>query len=306
MSHTSASIDGCRRHLAGRHGPWSSCISASEHPNGGLDGLAPAGTKQQRGAEPGLATGRGMAMSWRARVRGTPASGGGRRMSRGRRRELGGVDRLPSGRWRVRVVDPATHRRVSIGTFTAKAEAELAFARAASDQQRGAWILPDEGRATLAEYAPTWLDSRLTSRGEPLRPRVTGSLRGAPAPPHPSCPRCSTARAADDCRRAALVRRAPGGWPRSIDSRKVLPVAPPSSTQPWRTTTSRRTHARSRVRVWSLVRSARSPRLQRSTRWPTRSRRGIERWCCSQPSVDCDAGSCSVSRGATSTCCTVR
>ena len=93
-------------------------------------------------------------------------------MSRGRRRELGGVDRLPSGRWRVRVLDPSTRQRVSIGTFTTKAEAELAFARVTSDQQRGAWVAPEEGRTTLAEYASTWLDSRLTSRGEPLRPRV--------------------------------------------------------------------------------------------------------------------------------------
>jgi integrase len=69
-------------------------------------------------------------------------------------------------------VDPATRQRVSIGTFATKAEAELAFVRATSDQQRGAWIAPVEGRVTLAEYAPAWLDSRLTSRGEPLRPRV--------------------------------------------------------------------------------------------------------------------------------------
>jgi integrase len=99
-------------------------------------------------------------------------------MSRGRRRELGGVDRLPSGRWRVRIVDPGTRRRLSIGTFTTKAEAELAFARVASDQQRGAWVTPDEGRTTLAEYAPIWLDSRLTSRGEALRPRVRDLYEG--------------------------------------------------------------------------------------------------------------------------------
>ena len=93
-------------------------------------------------------------------------------MGRARRRQLGGVDRLPSGRWRVRLVDPATGQRVSAGTFRTKAEAEAAFSEALTQQHRGAWVTPDDGRITLDEYAPRWLSSRLTSRGEPLRPRV--------------------------------------------------------------------------------------------------------------------------------------
>lgn len=99
-------------------------------------------------------------------------------MARSRRRQLGGIDRLPSGRWRIRVVDPASGRRVSVGTFRTKAEAEVAFAAAISDQQRGAWVAPEDGRMTLAEYAPRWLESRLTSRGEPLRPRVRDLYEG--------------------------------------------------------------------------------------------------------------------------------
>jgi hypothetical protein len=51
---------------------------------------------------------------------------------------------------------------VSVGNFKTKAEAEVAFAAAISDQQRGAWVTPDDGRMTLAEYAPRWLASRLT------------------------------------------------------------------------------------------------------------------------------------------------
>lgn len=93
-------------------------------------------------------------------------------MGRSRRRQLGGVDRLPSGRWRVRLADHATDQRISIGTFKTKAEAETAFAAALSDQRRGAWVAPDDGRVTLKVYADEWLASRLTSRGEPLRPRV--------------------------------------------------------------------------------------------------------------------------------------
>jgi integrase len=93
-------------------------------------------------------------------------------MGRARRRQLGGVDRLPSGRWRVRLADPVTGARVSMGSFPSKSAAEVAFAQAVSDQQRGAWVAPDKGRVTLADYASSWLDMRLTSRGEPLRPRT--------------------------------------------------------------------------------------------------------------------------------------
>lgn len=93
-------------------------------------------------------------------------------MGRGKRRQLGGVDRLPSGRWRIRLVDPATGRRTSIGTYRTKAEAEVGFARALSDQSRGAWVAPDNGRVALADYASSWLETRLTSKGERLRPKT--------------------------------------------------------------------------------------------------------------------------------------
>ncbi|MBA2283324.1 MAG: tyrosine-type recombinase/integrase [Acidimicrobiia bacterium] len=93
-------------------------------------------------------------------------------MSRARKRQLGGIDQMPSGRWRVRIADPVTGARVSIGTFTTKAEAELAFAKALTSQDKGAWVAPSRGRTTLAEYAPEWLDTRLTSRGEVLRPKT--------------------------------------------------------------------------------------------------------------------------------------
>lgn len=99
-------------------------------------------------------------------------------MSRGRRRQMGGVDRLPSGRWRVRLVDPASDLRVSIGSYRTKAEAELAFAQAVSNQQRGAWVAPDKGRVTLDDYAWKWLESRLTLRGDHLRPKTRELYEG--------------------------------------------------------------------------------------------------------------------------------
>ena len=99
-------------------------------------------------------------------------------MAKGRRRQLGAVDQLPSGRWRVRIPDPATGARVSIGTFETKAEAERAFAAAIADQERGGWVAPERGRLTLSDYSDGWLASRLTTRGEPLRPRVRELYRG--------------------------------------------------------------------------------------------------------------------------------
>ena len=99
-------------------------------------------------------------------------------MARGRRRQMGGIDRLPSGRWRVRIVDPGTGHRVSIGSFKTKAEAEVAFAAAVSAQQRSGWVAPEKGRVTLEDYARQWLDTRLTSRGERLRPKTRELYEG--------------------------------------------------------------------------------------------------------------------------------
>ncbi|MEA2826290.1 MAG: hypothetical protein QOG43_729 [Actinomycetota bacterium] len=94
-----------------------------------------------------------------------------------RRRQLGGVDRLPSGRYRVRLTDPATGARVSAGTFTNKADAEKAFASAVTAQDRGTWVAP-RTTLTLADYSNQWLESRLTSKGTRLRPRVRELYEG--------------------------------------------------------------------------------------------------------------------------------
>ena len=55
---------------------------------------------------------------------------------------------------------------------------EVAFAAAISEQRRGAWVAPENGRVTLADYALNWLDTRLTSRGEPLRPKTKELYEG--------------------------------------------------------------------------------------------------------------------------------
>ncbi len=95
-----------------------------------------------------------------------------------KRRAMGGIDRIPSGRYRVRVIDPGSSRRLSIGSFPTKGEAERAYAAAVAAQDRGSWVRPDDGRVTLAEYASSWVGDRLTTRGEPLRPRVRELYEG--------------------------------------------------------------------------------------------------------------------------------
>ena len=89
-----------------------------------------------------------------------------------RRRQIGGIDRLASGRHRVRVVDPATGERVSLGTYRTRADAEQVLASALADQSRGRWRRPDSGDTCFAAYAEQWLASRLGRGGAPLRPRV--------------------------------------------------------------------------------------------------------------------------------------
>ncbi|MCU1497835.1 MAG: Integrase, Lambda phage type [Acidimicrobiales bacterium] len=92
------------------------------------------------------------------------------------RRAGGGVDRLPSGRYRVRIVSPEG-RRVSIGTYDTRRAAETAYARCRTDLADGRWRAPMEANVTLEEYATRWLGERLTSKGEPLRPRVKDMYR---------------------------------------------------------------------------------------------------------------------------------
>jgi integrase len=88
------------------------------------------------------------------------------------RRAGGGIDRLPSGRYRVRIVTP-DGRRLSLGTHATKRAAEAAYARSVTDQADGKQVIPTAAATPLlADYAPGWVDSRLTARGEPLRPRV--------------------------------------------------------------------------------------------------------------------------------------
>jgi len=76
------------------------------------------------------------------------------------------------------VIDPNSGLRVSLGTFPSKADADHAFAEALHKQRTGTWVSPDRDALTLLEYAESWLETRLTSRGEPLRPRTIELYEG--------------------------------------------------------------------------------------------------------------------------------
>lgn len=113
------------------------------------------------------------------------------------RRAGGGVDRLPSGRYRVRIITPEG-RRVSIGTHATRSAAEAAYARAITEQRDGSQA-PLTADCSLSVYATRWLETRLTSRGEPLRPRVRELYQGqldryiVPDLGHVACDQLTTA-----------------------------------------------------------------------------------------------------------------
>ncbi len=127
------------------------------------------------------------------------------------RRAGGGVDQLPSGRYRVRIVT-ADGRRVSLGTFATKRAAEATYARSLTEQADGKVVAPPAERGTtVGEYAPRWVESRLTSKGEPLRQRVRelyAKQLDAPHPPDARGRRRST---------GSTLRRSGGGWSTSGD-----------------------------------------------------------------------------------------
>lgn len=131
-----------------------------------------------------------------------------------KRRQLGGIDKVRSGRYRVRVTDEATGERVSLGTFPTKADAEQALAGAIADQARGRWVRPDAGGVVLEEYARQWVASRLGRNGEPLRPRVRqlyeGLLRLHIAPTLGQVPLGKLRPATVRTWHAGLIRSGPG------------------------------------------------------------------------------------------------
>ncbi|MFN0027714.1 MAG: tyrosine-type recombinase/integrase [Acidimicrobiales bacterium] len=66
------------------------------------------------------------------------------------------IRQLPSGRWQAVIRDPATNRRVSLGTWPTELDADHAAQEALVDQRRQAWHNPRAGDITLAEHLELW------------------------------------------------------------------------------------------------------------------------------------------------------
>ena len=75
-----------------------------------------------------------------------------------RRRQFGAIDKLPSGRWRVRYRDPGGRRITAPTSFTTKADANAFLATVHADLARGQYLDPRAGRLTVADWAERWLD----------------------------------------------------------------------------------------------------------------------------------------------------
>ena len=73
-----------------------------------------------------------------------------------KRRTSGGVDKLPSGRYRARVYGPDAERVTR--TFATKADADAWIAIQRTDISRGEWIDPNLRSTPFADWAKDWLD----------------------------------------------------------------------------------------------------------------------------------------------------
>jgi integrase len=96
------------------------------------------------------------------------------------KRGFGSITKLPSGYYRVRYTDPLEVRRSPKTTFKTKASAELELTRIREAIENGTWQIDQTPQAgglvpktmTLNDLARHWRAQRVTSNGEPLRPKT--------------------------------------------------------------------------------------------------------------------------------------
>ena len=88
-----------------------------------------------------------------------------------RRRPSGGVDKLPSGRWRARFHGPYGNRITK--TVATKADADAWLARQHLAVLEGGYVDPAAGQVTFSSFAKRWLSGR-----PDLRPRTLELYEG--------------------------------------------------------------------------------------------------------------------------------
>lgn len=93
------------------------------------------------------------------------------------RESWGAIRKLPSGRYQASYLHEGI-RFTGPTTFDAINDARAWLARVRADIQRNAWRDPrPKGTNTFGEYSQTWVEQRLSSKGEPLRPRTRVEYR---------------------------------------------------------------------------------------------------------------------------------
>jgi integrase len=86
------------------------------------------------------------------------------------RRTFGGVERLPSGRYRASYIAPDAKRRTGESTFESVADADAWLATIYADIVKGSWRPPEPSRETVGAYAKRWLALGVGRNGKPLSP----------------------------------------------------------------------------------------------------------------------------------------
>lgn len=87
-------------------------------------------------------------------------------------RRFGNIRRLPSGRYQASYLGPDGQRRYAAETFERKSDADKAPSVIEAQMVQGTWTDPERGKATLGEYAATWITQR-----PKLRPRTVDQYR---------------------------------------------------------------------------------------------------------------------------------
>ncbi|MBN9610878.1 MAG: hypothetical protein BGO26_01015 [Actinobacteria bacterium 69-20] len=94
-------------------------------------------------------------------------------MARGKR-SWGAIRKLPSGAFQARYSAPDGTRHTAATTFQTKTDADAWLSAERAKITSGAWQGERERAQlpTVADYARAWIESRVTSSGQPLRPRT--------------------------------------------------------------------------------------------------------------------------------------
>lgn len=102
---------------------------------------------------------------------------GNKRLKKKSRESWGAIRELPSGRYQASYLH-AGNRFTAPKTFDAVQDARGWLAGVRVDIQRNAWRDPrSKNFETFGDYAQAWLEQRLSSKGEPLRPRTRVEYR---------------------------------------------------------------------------------------------------------------------------------